>query len=149
MEAGTPDDERDDVERAARGDLEAFERLYRRHAPRVHSLARRLLGSSEAEDATQEVFLRAWRKLGTYRGEGAFAAWLGRLAGRLLVSRARLRRDAWEPIAAPEPLGVPSPPTREGGSVDLEAAIAALPAGARLVLVLHDIEGYDHAEIAR
>jgi RNA polymerase sigma-70 factor (ECF subfamily) len=151
MDGGAPPDENVDVQKARRGDVEAFERLYRRHAARVHTLARRLLGAREADDATQEVFLRAWRKLSTYRGEGAFGAWLLRLAGHLMLSRAR--RSRTESLHEHGLREQDSHKTTATGPADrardLEEAIAALPEGARQVLVLHDIEGYGHAEIAR
>ena len=151
MDGGALTDENADVQEARCGDVEAFERLYRRHAARVHTLARRLLGAREADDATQEVFLRAWRKLSTYRGEGAFGAWLLRLAGHLMLSRARRsRREPMEQsLHEPRAHETPAAPGSPDRARELEEAIAALPEGARQVLVMHDIEGYGHAEIAR
>lgn len=85
-----------DVRRAAAGDLAAFERLYHRHGARIHTLARRMLGAAEADEATQDAFVRAWEKLGTFRGEAAFSTWLHRLAVHLFLgrrSRAARHRD--------------------------------------------------------
>jgi len=132
-------------------DLLAFEGLYRATVGRVHTLARRLCGREHADEATQEVFLRAWRKRGSFRGEAAPAAWLSRLARNELVNqaRARARRDEAE-------LGE-EPPARLAGQranrgsdlkIDLERALADLPDGARWVFVLHDVEGQAHAEIS-
>jgi RNA polymerase sigma-70 factor (ECF subfamily) len=133
-------------------DSAAFEDLYRRHAPRVWALCLRLTGDrSRAEDLAQETFVRAWSRLGTYRGgpDGTLA-WLRAIAVHVVISdrRARLRRR-WkeEPVGdrfADEPPGRRREP---GTALDLERAIAALPPGARDVLVLHDIEGLLHEEI--
>ena len=72
---------------AAAGDTEAFERLYRRHAGRIHSLARRMIGPEEADDVTQDVFVRAWRKLGLFRGDSQFGTWLYRLAVNVILGK--------------------------------------------------------------
>jgi RNA polymerase sigma-70 factor (ECF subfamily) len=141
----------EDVARAAGGDARAFERLYRGHAARVHSLARRMLGPDEAGEATQDVFVRAWRKLGTFRGEAAFGTWLHRLAVNVLLARRaelgaqRRRFDDGEGVLET----VAAPAAASGAAVDVEAAIDRLPAGARQVFVLHDVEGYKHEEIGR
>ncbi|CAN5143099.1 sigma-70 family RNA polymerase sigma factor [soil metagenome] len=137
--------------RAAAGDVAAFERLYRDHAARVHGLARRMVGIEEADELTQDVFVRAWEKLGTFRGEAAFGTWLHRLAVNALLghrkARGRLRerleydQEAVERTAT-KPLDVTV-------SVDLEAAMERLPDGARRVFVLHDVEGYRHEEIGK
>ena len=135
---------------AAAGDALAFERLYRRHLGRVNSLARRMIGPDDADDATQAVFIRAWEKLGTFRGESAFGTWLHRLAinvmlGRrttLGVERGRFHESEtrFEGVSARNP-------TRDF-SIDFEEAIERLPSGAREVFVLHDVEGFKHEEIA-
>ncbi len=138
---------------AALGDLAAFERVYRATVPGVFALARRLLGTGEAEEATQEVFLRAWRKLASWRGEASFGSWLHRLSlNAILDRRAGLRSNprAGGAPSNPEPAD-PEPVARGDRAalrLDLEAAIEALPAGARTVFVLHDVEGHDHREIA-
>ena len=135
---------------AAAGDALAFERLYRRHLGRVNSLARRMIGPDDADDATQAVFIRAWEKLGTFRGEAAFGTWLHRLAinvmlGRrttLGIERGRFQENEtrFEALASRNP-------TRDF-SIDFEEAIERLPSGAREVFVLHDVEGFKHEEIA-
>lgn len=134
---------------AAAGDTRAYERLYRRHVGRVHGLARRMLGSTEADEATQDVFVRAWSKLGTFRGESSFGTWLYRLALNVMLNRRgaialdRSRHDDGDDDLAAVPAG--------GGATDLaldfETAIRLLPRGARQVFVLHDVEGYRHDEI--
>jgi RNA polymerase sigma-70 factor (ECF subfamily) len=140
----------DDVRRAADGDTAAFERLYRAQVGRIYSLARRMVGEEDADDATQEIFIRAWSKLGTFRGDAAFGTWLHRLGINLLLGwraargrdRERLRQDD----TALETAG-----TRRHDPafhVDFESAIERLPDGAREVFVLHDVEGFKHREIA-
>lgn len=140
-----------DAQRAAGGDHDAFERLYRGHVGRIHALARRMVGDDVAEDLTQEVFIRAWQKLSTFRGDAKFGTWLHRLAVNHLLSRRETerKRDArtlagegmWDTMAAP----VRRSP---GAAMDLEAAMARLPGGAREVFVLFDVEGYSHEEVA-
>lgn len=139
-----------DVELAAAGDLQAFERLYRRNAARIHSLARRMLGHADADEVTQDIFVRAWEKLGTFRGDAAFSTWLYRLGINVILavraSRARLREryvEADEVVQA-----MPTRPVRTDLRLDVEAAIQQLPGGAREVFTLYDIEGYKHEEIA-
>lgn len=139
-----------DVTQAAAGDAGAFERLYRAQVARIHALARRMLSIDEADEATQDVFVRAWEKLGTFRGESAFGTWLHRLAVNVLLARRAahgIRReryhdgdDAFATIAARHH----SPEL----NLDFEVAIETLPDGARQVFVLHDVEGYRHEEIA-
>ena len=139
-----------DIELAAAGDTRAFERLYREHSARVHSLARRMIGPDEADDATQEVFVRVWQKLDTFRGDSAFGTWLHRVAVNLILTRARSRKrhGAWivDDEEAVEAASIV--PVSRWSSMDLEAALARLPHGARQVFVLHDVEGYRHEEIA-
>jgi len=152
---GDPDQVASDAETAdaalaASGDGRAFERLYRTHVARVHGLTRRMMGSEHADDVTQDVFVRAWTKLSTFRGEAAFGTWLHRLAINVILARRttlgaeRGRYDASE--AALET--VASRPARPELSMDFEEAIGLLPDGARQVFVLHDLEGYKHEEIA-
>jgi len=140
-----------DASRAAGGDFRAFERLYRAHVNRVHALARRMLNPDEAAEATQDVFVRAWQKIGSYRGEAAFGTWLHRLAVNVLLGRRQVlkleRERHLEDDSALET--IPARVTRTSDlSVDFEAALGRLPAGARQVFVLHDVEGYRHEEIA-
>jgi RNA polymerase sigma-70 factor (ECF subfamily) len=135
---------------AAQGDLRAFERLYRAHVGRVRALACRLIGVDDADDATQEVFVRAWQKLGTFRGESAFGTWLHRLGVRVILSRRATRATRQQRFAeGGEALDrAAAPRERPDLRVDFEMAIAQLPGGAREVFVLYDIEGYTHEEIA-
>jgi len=139
-----------DASRAAGGDFRAFERLYRAHVNRIHALARRMLNPDEATEATQDVFVRAWQKIGSYRGEAAFGTWLHRLAVNVLLGRRavlKLERERHlEDDSALELL--PAKARHADLSVDFEAAIVKLPPGARQVFVLHDVEGYRHEEIA-
>jgi len=132
---------------AARGDLAAFEQLHRATVARVHGLARRILGAGEAEEATQEVFLRAWRGLGSWRGEGAVRGWLVRLARNTIVNLARRRQPLGAP-AGEELSELAGTEVQLGARLDLEQAIDRLPRGARAVFVLHDVEGASHEEIA-
>lgn len=139
-----------DVRRAASGDQQAFERLYRRHVARIHTMVRRMAGPDAADDLTQDVFIRAWDKLPTFRGESAFGTWLYRLAVNVVLSRRRSDRSelTWildDQIALDD---AAQPPRQHAARLDLDAAIARLPDGARKVFVLHDIEGWTHEEIA-
>lgn len=143
--------ERADVGRAAAGDQDAFERLYRGHVGRVYSLAVRLAGPGEADDLTQEVFIRAWHKLGTYKGEAQFGTWLHRLAvNHILSRRATLRRWEERHATGDTLLGRLLAPIRRasGHRLDLDDALELLPRRAREVFVLYDVEGYGHEEIA-
>jgi len=140
------------VRRAQAGDEAAFERLYRECAGRVYALCLRLTGSAaDAEERTQDVFVRAWQRLGTFRGESAFSSWLHRLAVNVVLAERRAsqrREQRVRPAEDPAALERPGRPATAGLGIDLERAIAALPEGAREVFVLHDIEGYRHEEIA-
>lgn len=131
------------------GDERAFRELYRRHTPALHQLVLRMLGGSQpdAEDAVQETWIRAVRKLGGFRWESALRTWLCSIA--LNQAREILRRRGRAPVSElPEGLELPARPARDGERIDLERAIARLPDGYRSVLVLHDIEGFTHEEIA-
>ena len=143
------------VRLAQSGDEEAFGALYRAHVGRVHALCLRLAGDAHAAaDLTQDVFVRAWEGLPTFRGESAFATWLHRLAVNVFLGQRRAegrREDRVLSASEPERLerAAPPPAPRQGDTLDLEAAVARLPEGARVVFVLHDIEGYQHDEIGR
>jgi RNA polymerase sigma-70 factor (ECF subfamily) len=138
------------VARAAAGDVRAFEELYRLHLPRVHGLVRRMTAGRDADEITQDVFVRVWQKLGTFRGDSSFGTWLHRLAVNVVIERfrsdqsrrARLHdgEDVFEMLAAPAE-------TRDLG-MDFETALEKLPDGAREIFVLHDVEGHKHHEIA-
>lgn len=141
---------RADVALAAAGDQQAFERLYRQHVARIHSLVRRMAGAQgDADEITQDVFVRAWQRLGTFRGEAAFGTWLHRLAVNVVlnwqkgVTRGRHRFD--------DAADVDMKPARRATpehAMDLDDAIGQLPPGARQIFVLHDVEGFRHEEIA-
>src|SRR5437762_11735323 len=139
-----------DVALAAAGDASAFERLYRTNVARIHSLTRRMLGTHEADEVTQDIFVRTWQKLGQFRGESAFSTWLHRLAINVVIERRRTfaiqRERMSDDPAALDMLTVA--PARADLTVDFEQAIGQLPAGAREIFVLHDVEGYKHREIA-
>jgi RNA polymerase sigma-70 factor (ECF subfamily) len=144
--------ERADVGLAASGDPVAFERLYRGHVGRVHSLAVRMAGAAEAEDLTQEIFIRAWSKLGSFKGEAQFGTWLHRLAVNYILSRRAVMKKREDRFFGGEGTlaRLMAPKKRaSGAALDLEQAIALLPSRARQVFVLYDIEGYPHDEIAQ
>jgi RNA polymerase sigma-70 factor, ECF subfamily len=140
------------VAAAQRGMLRAFEQLYRRQVGRVYALCLRMTGSPvEAEELTQETFVCAWEKLNAFRGESAFGTWLCRIAINAVLTHYRKgrRRALWEIeetnlTEVRVSTAVADPHLR----MDLDAAIGALPPGARMVFVLHDVEGYRHEEIA-
>ncbi|MCR9159166.1 MAG: RNA polymerase sigma factor [Nannocystaceae bacterium] len=141
----------DVVRRAQAGDVAAFEQLYREHVGTVLRLCWRLCGGrdDDAHGLTQEVFVRAWERLAGFRGDAAFGTWLHRLAINVVLGerRSAQRRELREQRAAGQ-TEVGPPQTRVDAGVDLDKAIAALPERARMVFVLHAIEGYAHAEIA-
>lgn len=141
---------RDDVTLAASGDVAAFERIYQSHLGRIYALACRMAGPQVADELTQDVFVRVWQKLASFRGESAFGTWLHRLAVNVIVEHFRrenvIRRRASEDLAAVETAAaITAAPTARMG---LDAALDQLPAGARRVFVLFDVEGYTHPEIA-
>ncbi len=140
-----------EIERARCGDVEAFERLYRGHAAAVYGLCLRMSGShAQAEELTQEAFVRAWRALGGFRGEAALGSWLHRLAVNVVLENRRsARRRSARVVSVEDPASLgkakPESPDR---TMDLERAMADLPEGARTIFILHDVEGYRHEEIA-
>lgn len=140
------------ISAAQLGDEGAFRSLYDLSVDRVYALCLRLAADpGKAEELTQDVFVRAWENLRSFRGESAFSTWLHRLAVNVVLSekRARGRREKRVfPTGEPEELERPGVMPPPGTRMDLEQAIAALPPGARAVFVLHDIEGYQHEEIA-
>ena len=141
------------VAEAQAGSATAFERLYREHAGRVYALCLRLCAdAAQAEELTQDVFVRAWEKLGSFRGESAFSTWLHRLAVNEVLGRRRAegRRGARVMLAEDLTVFEVAPvPVQEGARLDLEAAMATLPEATRTVFVMHDVEGYTHDEIAQ
>jgi RNA polymerase sigma-70 factor (ECF subfamily) len=143
----------DDVVLAANGDTAAFERVYHAHVPRVYGLARRMAGPEAADELTQDVFVRVWQKLDSFRGESSFGTWLHRLAVNVIIERFRTLGTARGRFLADSEaaLDVAQAPIRSRPDLgmDLNAAIERLPEGARTVFVLHDVEGYRHEEIAQ
>ena len=150
---------RADLELATRcraGDADAFEELYRLHAGRLFNLTARMVGSAqEAEDVLQEVFLHAYRKLGSFRGESSLGTWLYRLGmnrclDHLRGRHARMKQatDSLDEDGAGEPVA-PAPATPAAvNRLDLERAIGKLPEGCRAAFLLHDVEGFEHNEVA-
>lgn len=144
----------DDLRAAQAGDAEAFGRLYRAEVGRVHALALRLTGDAQrAEELVQDAFVRAWRKLPSFRAESSLATWLHRLTVNVFLLNDRgARRRALREIPD-EDLAEHAGPRRSAAHdvedrVDLERAIARLPEGARVAFVLFDVYGYSHEEIA-
>ena len=149
------------IRRAQSGDSAAFEIIYQQYASRVYALCLRMLRDPvEAEDLTQEAFLQLFRKLNTFRGESAFSTWLHRLTVNLVLMRLRKKSlptvsidataDQGDEIDSPA-IDVGAPDLLLEGLIDrlrLERCIAELPAGYRAIFVLHDIQGYQHSEIA-
>lgn len=144
------------VRAAAAGDSEAFESLYRQHYKRVYSLALRMVGDAmQAEDLTQEVFLQVYQKIGSFRGESAFTTWLHRLTVNQVLMHFRKRGVRLERTSDASEfeniVETPLQSTRRISIVDrvaLDKAISQLPPGYRSAFVLHDVEGYEHEEIA-
>ena len=150
----------DVLARAQAGDHQAFAQLYTLHKRRIYSLCLRMVGNvAEAEDLTQEAFLQLHRKIATFRGDSAFSTWLHRLAINVVLMQ--LRKKGLSLISLDEAME-PNPeegPSRSFGAPDLaltgaidrlvlERAIGDLPAGYRLIFILHDVEGFEHNEIA-
>lgn len=140
------------VRRAQDGDTAAFADLYRAHVGRVYALCLRLAADEvRAQELTQDVFVRTWYRLSTFRGDCAFGSWLYRVATNVVMGelRSERRRDARERSAGDPSVSTVGRTNEPGGvAFDLERAIGALPVRARAVFVLHDIEGYRHDEIA-
>lgn len=144
-------EEREDVRRATAGDMKAFERLYRTHVPRIYGLTRRMLGEELADEMTQDVFVRAWTKLDTFRGDSAFGTWLHRVAVNLVLARRKelgRRNDRFIGDGEAAVQRATGTTERPAIRLELETALTKLPDGARQVFVLHDVEGYKHREIA-
>lgn len=141
--------EPEDVSRSQRGDLRAFERLYHSHVSRVAGLVRRMMGSEHAHDVTQDIFVRAWQKIGTFRGESAFGTWLHRVSVNVILQRRAALRTERDRFVSDEYAldDVPARHRTDHADLDVERAIGKLPPGARAVFVLHDMEGFTHEEI--
>jgi len=150
------------VRLAQAGDSIAFEQIYRLHSPRVYALCLRLIGDPvEAEDFVQDVFLQLFRKIHTFRGESAFSSWLYRLAANQVFMRFRKKKLTMNSLESPTEYDDESNSTelqiavtdlRLSGLFDrinLQAAIKQLPAGYKAMFILHDVQGYEHHEIAK
>ena len=149
------------IERAKQGDAEAFQALYDRHKRRVYSLCLRMTANTaEAEDLTQEAFLQLYRKIATFRGESAFSTWLHRLSVNVVLMH--LRKKALPVVSLEESTqpGEEDTPKKDfgaedvalAGSIDrlqLQRAVESLPPGYRMIFLLHDVQGYEHNEIAK
>ena len=148
------------IARAQQGDGAAFQTLYEAHKRRVYSICLRMVNNTaEAEDLTQEAFLQLFRKIGTFRGESAFTTWLHRMSVNVVLMK--LRKKSLPEVSLEETLEPQNEdgPKRDIGTVDsqlsssidrvtLARAIGDLPAGYRKIFVLHDVDGYEHNEIA-
>jgi RNA polymerase sigma-70 factor (ECF subfamily) len=142
----------DVVRRAQQGDVEAFERIYRTHSPAVYALCRRMVGDErESRDLVQDVFVRTWQRLTTFRGQSALGTWIHRLAVNVVLEQLRsAKRDTLRFIDDDDDALPSSTNERQlDTAMDLDRALVRLPAGARSVFVLHDIHGYSHDEIAQ
>ena len=143
----------DYIRRAQSGDVDAFELLYREHLGRIYALCLRLKAgdSSDATELMQDVFVRAWRRLPTFRGDCAFSSWLHRLAVNTMLENARSDSRRVARVLPMDDTSRLAGAARSSGvelKMDMENAIASLQRGARLAFVLHDVEGYQHQEIA-
>ena len=140
------------LDRARAGDVAAFETVYHRHSARVFALCLRMAATrADAEDWAQEAWVRAWQRLGSFRGDAKFATWMHRLTLNVILDRMRRRAKRRDRTfgdrtlaRAPEARTVELP----GERLDLRRAVAALPDGARVVFLLHEVEGYKQREIA-
>ncbi len=144
--------ERQRVKEAQEGNVAAYEELYRDNVGRVYGLCLRMAGdASLAEELTQDVFVRAWQKLGAFRGDSAFSTWLYPIAVNTALSERRSRSRRNPRFLATDDLEAYDKPERPAGpehGIDLERALEQLPEGARAIFVLHDVEGFKHQEIA-
>jgi len=149
------------IERAKQGDAEAFQWLYDKHKRRVYSLCLRMTANTaEAEDLAQEAFLQLFRKIATFRGESAFSTWLHRLSVNVVLMHLRKKSIPVISLEETTQTSEEDSPKRDfgaddlalAGSIDrlqLQRAVDSLPPGYRTIFVLHDIEGFEHNEIAK
>jgi RNA polymerase sigma-70 factor (ECF subfamily) len=149
-------EDRDVVGRCLRGDVQAFEELYTRHSSRIYTVAYRMTGSAaDAEDLLQDIFLQAYRRLRSYRGEAAFGTWLYRLAVNACVDHLRSRQSHEQAATDSLDEGNGLDPAADRtwrpdtavARMDLERAVEQLPPSYRAAFVLHDIEGLGHHEV--
>jgi RNA polymerase sigma-70 factor, ECF subfamily len=149
------------IERAKQGDAQAFQELYDKHKRRVYSLCLRMTANTaEAEDLTQEAFLQLYRKIATFRGESAFSTWLHRLSVNVVLMHLRKKSLPVVSLEETTQVGEDDTPKKDFGAEDLalagsidrlqlQKAVNDLPPGYRTIFVLHDIQGYEHNEIAQ
>lgn len=141
----------------ASGSIKAFEEIYKRHHRRTFNLCLRMTQNpSEAEDITQEVYIQIYRKSGSFRGDSAFSTWLHRLTVNQVLMHFRRRsfknERTTEDGEMPEPVIVRSESSQRSpllDRIDIDKAVEQLPAGYKVIFILHDIEGFDHEEISR
>jgi RNA polymerase sigma-70 factor (ECF subfamily) len=142
------------IARCRAGDVEAFETLYQQHAARLYTMACRMAGSPEdGEDLLQEIFLQAYRKLGSFKGDSAIGTWLYRLALNHCLDFVRSRQAKMSKLTETLDADTSFQPTARRETpiarLDLERAVERLPEGCREAFVLHDVEGFDHKEVGR
>jgi RNA polymerase sigma-70 factor (ECF subfamily) len=144
------------VARCVAGEADAFKEIYDRHATRLYNLARRMMGSTDdAEDLLQEIFLQAFRKLSSYKGESALGTWLYRLAMNLCLDRVRGKQGKMDKVTVALDAERGEAASAAGGRrldtvverLDLERAIGQLPDSYRAAFLLHDVEGFEHHEV--
>jgi RNA polymerase sigma-70 factor (ECF subfamily) len=144
-----PADEAELLEACRAGDRRALEALYHRYKRRVYSLVVRIAGASDAEEVSQEVFVRIFRGIAKFRGESALGTWIYRLAVNAALSHVERRPARGEGDEALAQIPAAEEPARDPRlAARLEAALAKLPHGYRAAIVLHDVEGLSHEEIA-
>ena len=147
-----PNSADDPIARAKSGDAEAFEELYRENVGRIYAVCLRMTrNKTQAEDLTQEAFIRAWQKINSFRGDSAFSTWLHRLAVNVVLTALKTQSRKAEKVFTTDdlvPFERPEVQKKPGTKMDLEAAIAQLPNRAREVFILYEVEGYKHEEIA-
>jgi RNA polymerase sigma-70 factor, ECF subfamily len=157
MQPSAPAGDSADVALAAAGDRRAFERLYTAHVNKVFTLCTRMCGSRvRGEELTQDVFVRAWEKLPQFRGDSAFSTWIHRVAVNIVLTdrktegrnRRRMKGEEDEENGGEDIFAPAATTPRDADRMDLTAAIAGLPPGARQIFVMHDVQGYKHEEIA-
>ena len=160
QQRGNEFDEAEAIERAKQGDADAFQALYEKHKRRVYSLCLRMTANTaEAEDLTQEAFLQLFRKIATFRGESAFSTWLHRLSVNVVLMHLRKKGLPVVSLEETAQSGEEDSPKKDFGAEDLalagsidrlqlQKAVDDLPRGYRTIFVLHDVEGFEHNEIA-
>jgi len=145
---GRGDPDAMDAVRAASGDIAAFERIYHRHGAKIFALATRFLGRDLAEDALQDAFIHAWEGLAQFRGDSLFATWLHRIAVNVFLRQATTARRIERRFAATDIATLAGTEASLETKMDVEAALRRLSEELRIVVVLHDLEGFGHREIA-